>query len=388
MVSLLAKLFIKDNTDYSNPAVRRAYGTICSIVGIFLNILMFAGKYIAGIISNSISITADAFNNLSDAGSSIMTLIGFRLSGKKPDPDHPFGHGRVEYLSGLGVSIAIILMGFELLKSSVLKIFNPEPMETGLLAGAIMVAAILIKLYMAFYNSGIGKKIDSAAMRSVAADSLSDTISTAVVLFSMILYHFTEINIDAYAGVLVAVLILYTGINSAKDTMSPLLGTAPDPEFVQRIEDIVMDHEHIVGIHDLIVHDYGPGRVFVSLHAEVPGNEDIYMLHDEVDNAEYNLKKELGCQAVIHMDPVCTDDEEVLKMKEKVVEIVKGIDDIFSIHDFRMVPGDTHTNLIFDVVVPAKYEKSNDELNTIITEAVQEKCEGCFAVIVVEQSFV
>lgn len=388
MVSLLAKLFIKDNTDYSNPAVRRAYGTICSIVGIFLNILMFAGKYIAGIISNSISITADAFNNLSDAGSSIMTLIGFRLSGKKPDPDHPFGHGRVEYLSGLGVSIAIILMGFELLKSSVLKIFNPEPMETGLLAGAIMVAAILIKLYMAFYNSGIGKKIDSAAMRSVAADSLSDTISTAVVLFSMILYHFTEINIDAYAGVLVAVLILYTGINSAKDTMSPLLGTAPDPEFVQRIEDIVMDHEHIVGIHDLIVHDYGPGRVFVSLHAEVPGNEDIYMLHDEVDNAEYNLKKELGCHAVIHMDPVCTDDEEVLKMKEKVVEIVKGIDDIFSIHDFRMVPGDTHTNLIFDVVVPAKYEKSNDELNTIITEAVQEKCEGCFAVIVVEQSFV
>ncbi len=388
MVTLLSKFFIKDRENYSDPKVRRAYGTLCSIVGILLNILMFIGKYIAGVVSKSISITADAFNNLSDAGSSIITLFGFRLSGKAPDPDHPFGHGRIEYLSGLGVSIAIVVMGFELMKSSVTKIIHPEPIEASLLAGGIMVASILIKVYMAVYNRGIGKKIDSAAMKSVAADSLSDTVSTVVVLLSMIVSHFTSVNIDAYAGVLVAALILYTGFTSARDTVSPLLGNAPSHEFVQKIQEIVLRQEHVVGIHDLIVHDYGPGRVFISLHAEVPGNEDIFVIHDEIDNAEMELQKMLGCHAVIHMDPVCVDDGFILETKEKVNGIVKGIDPVFSIHDFRMVPGDTHTNLIFDLVVPAKYKLSNEEVGKIAKERIEAQEKGCFAVITVEQSYI
>lgn len=388
MVTLLSRWFVKNRENYSDPAVRRAYGTLCSAVGIFLNILMFAGKYIAGVISKSISITADAFNNLSDAGSSIITLFGFRLSGKAPDRDHPFGHGRIEYLSGLGVSIAIVVMGFELMKSSVEKIIHPEPIEASFLAGGIMVASILIKVYMAVYNRKIGKKIDSAAMKSVAADSLSDTVSTAVVLISMVISHFTSINIDAYAGILVAALILYTGVTSARDTVSPLLGNPPSHEFVQHIQETVLKQEHIVGIHDLIVHDYGPGRVFVSLHAEVPGNEDIFMLHDEIDNAEIELQKTLGCHAVIHMDPVCVDDGVVLETKEKVTAIVKEIDPVFSIHDFRMVPGDTHTNLIFDLVVPANYKISNDEVGRIAKQKIEAQENGCFAVITVEQSYI
>lgn len=388
MVSLLAKALIKNGDDFSNPAVRRAYGSLCSIVGILLNFIAFAGKYIAGTLSNSISITADAFNNLTDAASSVITLFGFRLSGKKPDPDHPFGHGRIEYLSGLAVSIMIFVMGFELLQSSVEKILNPEPMEPSLLVGAIMVVSIGIKFYMAYYNTKIGKKIDSAAMMSVATDSISDTISTFVVLASMIFYHITDVNVDPYAGLLVSVLILYAGYNSAKETISPLLGQAPAPNFVLAVEEIVRQQCHVVGIHDLIVHDYGPGRVFVSLHAEVPGNEDIYMLHDEIDNAERMLEEMLHCHAVIHMDPVSTDDEELNKVKEVVIGIVEGLDPAFSIHDFRMVPGTTHDNLIFDLVVPANYKMTYEEVNKLAKETIESQCEGCFAVITVEQSYV
>ncbi|MBQ6753019.1 MAG: cation transporter [Clostridia bacterium] len=388
MIKLLSKFFIKDNENYTSPTVRRAYGTLCSIVGIFLNLLMFAGKYIAGTIAHSISITADAFNNLSDAGSSIITLLGFRLAGKKPDPDHPFGHGRVEYLSGLAVSLLILLMGFELMKSSVQKVFHPEPIEASLLAGGIMVAAILIKLYMAFYNKTVGRKIDSAAMGAVAADSLSDTISTVVALAAMILSKFTSFNIDAYAGIFVALLILKTGFESVRDTVAPLLGQAPDPEFVKQIEEIALEQEHILAIHDLIVHDYGPGRIFVSLHAEVPGDEDVYILHDEIDNAEVQLKTRLNCEAVIHMDPVAVNDEDVNKMKEAVIKAVKSVDPIITIHDFRMVPGETHTNLIFDAVVPANYKMSNEEVGKLLKAEVEEHCFKCFAVITVEQSYV
>ncbi|MDD6808254.1 MAG: cation diffusion facilitator family transporter [Oscillospiraceae bacterium] len=388
MVTLLSKIFIKNSTDYKNPIVRRAYGTLCSIVGILLNILMFAGKYIAGVISNSVSITADAFNNLSDAASSIITLLGFRFSGKKPDPTHPFGHGRIEYISGLAVSFAILLMGFELLKDSITKIIHPEPVTPSLLAGGIMVAAILIKIYMAVYNSGIGKKIDSATMKSVAADSLSDTASTTVVLVSMIIYHFTNINIDAYAGVLVALLILYTGFTSAKETIAPLLGAAPDAEFVKEIEETVMESPYIVGIHDLIVHDYGPGRLFVSLHAEVPADEDVFLLHDEIDNAEVRLKKRLSCESTIHMDPIATNDEALNAYKSQVGKIIKEYDEILSFHDFRMVPGPTHTNLIFDVVVPANYRKTNELVKEEVQELVQKECKDCFAIIKVEQSYV
>lgn len=388
MVSLLAKTLIKNGDDFSNPAVRRAYGALCSVVGILLNFIAFAGKYIAGTLSNSISITADAFNNLTDAASSVITFVGFRLSGKKPDPDHPFGHGRIEYLSGLAVSIMIFVMGFELFQSSIDKIRNPEPVEPSILVGIIMVVSILIKFYMAYYNSKIGKKIDSAAMMSVATDSISDTISTFVVLLSMVFYYFTDINIDPYAGLLVSCLILYAGCNSAKETISPLLGKAPDPNFVLAVEEIVRQQCHIVGIHDLIVHDYGPGRVFVSLHAEVPGNEDIYMLHDEIDNAERTLEELLHCHAVIHMDPVSTDDDELNAIKQVVTNLIEGLDPAFSIHDFRMVPGTTHNNLIFDLVVPSNYKMTYEEVNALAKEKIENECEGCFAVITVEQSYV
>ena len=387
MISILSKIFIKDANDFTSPAIRRAYGTLCSIVGIFLNVLMFAGKYIAGTIANSVSITADAFNNLSDAGSSIITLLGFRLAGRKPDPDHPFGHGRIEYLSGLAVSILILLMGFELMKSSVTKFIHPEPVEASLLAGGIMVAAILIKVYMAFYNKTIGKKIDSAAMAAVAADSLSDTISTVVVLISMILSKFIDFPIDAVAGIFVAILILKTGFDSVRDTVAPLLGQAPDPELVKQIEEIVMKQEHVVGIHDFIVHDYGPGRLFVSLHAEVPGDVDIFELHDEIDNAEFELRDVIGCEPTIHMDPIDLNNEHLSELKEKVAAIIKEYDDVLSFHDFRMVPGETHTNLIFDVVVPAKYKKSNSQVNEELKEIIHSKLD-CFAVIIVEQSYV
>ncbi|MCQ2460712.1 MAG: cation diffusion facilitator family transporter [Clostridia bacterium] len=349
---------------------------------------MFAGKFIAGNIANSVSITADAFNNLSDAGSSIITLFGFRLAGKKPDPDHPFGHGRIEYLSGLAVSVLILLMGFELMKSSITKLIHPEPVEASLLAGGIMVAAILIKLYMAFYNKTIGKKIDSAAMAAVAADSLSDTISTVVVLVSMILSKFIDFPIDAVAGIFVALLILKTGLESVRDTVAPLLGQTPDPEFVKQIEEITMESPYIVGIHDLIVHDYGPGRVFISLHAEVPDNEDVFVLHDEIDNAEFRLKDRLGCEVTIHLDPIDVDNEHVAQMKEEVAKILKEYDEVLTFHDFRMVPGETHTNLIFDVVVPAKYKMTNEEVHDAIKAEVEEHCFKCFAVITVEQPYV
>lgn len=387
MISILSKIFIKDANDFTSPAIRRAYGTLCSIVGIFLNVLMFAGKYIAGTIANSVSITADAFNNLSDAGSSIITLLGFRLAGRKPDPDHPFGHGRIEYLSGLAVSILILLMGFELMKSSVTKLIHPEPVEASLLAGGIMVAAILIKVYMAFYNKTIGKKIDSAAMAAVAADSLSDTISTVVVLISMILSKFIDFPIDAVAGIFVAILILKTGFDSVRDTVAPLLGQAPDPELVKQIEEIVMKQEHVVGIHDFIVHDYGPGRLFVSLHAEVPGDVDIFELHDEIDNAEFELRDVIGCEPTIHMDPIDVNNEHLAELKEAVAKIIKEYDEVLTFHDFRMVPGETHTNLIFDVVVPAKYKKANSQVNEELKEIIHSKLD-CLAVIMVEQSYV
>ena len=387
MIIILSKIFIKDANDFTSPAIRRAYGTLCSIVGIFLNVLMFAGKYIAGTIANSVSITADAFNNLSDAGSSIITLLGFRLAGRKPDPDHPFGHGRIEYLSGLAVSVLILLMGFELMKSSVTKLIHPEPVEASLLAGGIMVAAILIKVYMAFYNKTIGKKIDSAAMAAVAADSLSDTISTVVVLISMILSKFIDFPIDAVAGIFVAILILKTGFDSVRDTVAPLLGQAPDPELVKQIEEIVMKQEHVVGIHDFIVHDYGPGRLFVSLHAEVPGDVDIFELHDEIDNAEFELRDVIGCEPTIHMDPIDVNNEHLAELKEAVAKIIKEYDEVLTFHDFRMVPGETHTNLIFDVVVPAKYKKANSQVNEELKEIIHSKLD-CFAVIIVEQSYV
>lgn len=367
MISLLAKIFIKGNSKDS----RKAYGKLCSIVGIFLNVCLFAGKYFAGVITGSIAVTADAFNNLSDAGSSFITLVGFSLAGKKPDTDHPYGHGRMEYISGFVVAIAIILMGFELGKSSIAKILKPEVIDTGALAMVILVASILVKLYMFSYNYAVGKKIDSAAMKATATDSLSDSVATFVVLLSVLAARFFDINIDGWCGTAVAAFILFAGYNAAKDTLDPLLGKLPEPEFVKDIEETVMKHSMVTGIHDLVVHDYGPGRVMISLHAEVPGNLDIFDIHEEIDNIELELKDKFGCDAVIHMDPVETDNELLTALKAKISDLVVSMYEGAMIHDFRMVQGKGHTNIIFDVVIPFSCKDTTKEITQKILQAVK-----------------
>ncbi|MBQ0038409.1 MAG: cation transporter [Clostridiales bacterium] len=387
MISLLAKWFIKDRDNVTDPNVRRAYGQLCGLVGIGLNILLFAGKFFAGIISGSIAITADAFNNLSDAGSSVVTLLGFRLAGRKPDPEHPFGHGRIEYISGLVVAGLILLMGVELGKSSCDKILHPEAVDFSVLAIVILLVSVAVKLYMSIYNARIGKKIHSAAMNATAADSRSDAISTSAVLLAMLVAKFTSLMIDGYVGLIVAVLILISGIKAAKETIEPLLGQAPEKEFVDEIEKIVMAHQPICGIHDMVVHDYGPGRVMISLHAEVPADRDILALHDVIDNAEAALRRELQCEAVIHMDPIVVNDE-MDALRGQVSELVKTVDSRITIHDFRMVPGNTHTNLIFDAVVPHDKSIVKSEVERQIKELVRRMDGNYFAVVLVENSYV
>lgn len=387
MVALLAKIFIKEKDD--KLKIRRSYGMLCGVVGILLNILLFLGKFLAGTISNSIAITADAVNNLSDAGSSFVTLIGFKLAGAKPDPEHPFGHGRMEYVSGLAVAAAILLMAYELIRDSVLKILHPEETEFSALVVIILVASILTKLYMAYYNRRIGTQIDSAAMKATAMDSLSDTCATAVVLIATLVGHYTGLHIDGWCGVLVGLFILYAGINAAKETLDPLLGQPPEDAFVEEIEQIVMAHERVCGIHDLIVHDYGPGRQIISLHAEVPAEGNMLEIHDVIDNIENELKTKLGCDATIHMDPIITTDEHIRELKETVVTIVKGIGEMLSIHDFRVVTGPTHTNLIFDVIVPFKFRITDEELTSMIQTTVKEHLGSNYYVVMkVDKAYV
>ncbi|MCM1216193.1 MAG: cation diffusion facilitator family transporter [Lachnospiraceae bacterium] len=388
MITLLSKIFIRENSDIKSPATRQAYGMLCGAVGIFLNLCLFAGKFFAGLVSHSIAITADAFNNLSDAGSSIITLIGFKMAGQKPDPHHPFGHGRIEYISGLLVAILILLMGVELLETSVSKIFHPEELSFSPLILVILVVSILVKCYMSYYNRTLGKKLDSAAMLATAADSFSDSLATAVVLLSTLISHFTGLAIDGWCGILVGLFICYSGYSAAKDTISPLLGQAPDSEFVQQVNDIVMDHRTILGIHDLIVHNYGPGRTLISLHAEVPADGDILELHDLIDTIEHELRNTLNCHAVIHMDPVCVGDEETLRLKELVKGYLAEIDGQITMHDFRIVTGPTHTNLIFDVVVPYGFPMEDEALISAISERVRRDNPDYFTVIEVDQAMV
>ena len=387
MLKLLTRLFIRDSENVRDARVRRAYGTLCGVYGIFLNILLFAGKYFAGMISGSVAITADAFNNLSDAGSSVITLLGFAVAAKKPDPEHPFGHGRFEYLAGFVLSALIVVMGVELGKSSIEKILSPAPVEAGLLPAAILLVSIAVKLYMSAYNRAVGKKIGSAAMEATAMDSLSDCAATAAVLAATLIGHFTSLQIDGWCGIVVAALVLWAGIQAARDTISPLLGQPPAPEFVQRIEEIVLSSPVVQGIHDLIVHDYGPGRVMISLHAEVPAHGDIMALHDEIDNIEQRLRRELGCAATIHMDPIVTDDKLTAETRERVAQLVRGIDEHITIHDFRMVTGPTHTNVIFDAVVPFKFRLSDHEVEQEIQAAVKRLDSSYFAVVQIDRDY-
>lgn len=384
MISLLARLFLKPE---SNTDLRKAYGTLCGAVGIVLNVLLFLGKLLAGMLSGSIAITADAFNNLSDSGSSFVTLLGFHLAGQKPDSHHPFGHGRMEYLSGLVVAMLILLMGMELLRSSILKILNPEPVEFSPLVMVILCVSIAVKLYMSFYNRHLGKQLDSAAMLATAADSLSDSIATAAVLAATLVGHYQGLLIDGWVGILVALFVFWSGIKAIRETVDPLLGTPPTHEFVEQIRDIVMDSPGIIGIHDLIVHDYGPGRRMISLHAEVSASEDVLSLHDEIDNVEKALQEQLGCHAVIHMDPLVTDDSAAEETRQRVLALVHCIDDAISIHDFRMVAGPSHTNVIFDAVVPFGFRLTDAEVEQKIKTIVRTLDGNYFAVVNVERSY-
>lgn len=388
MITFLASLFIKDSKNYKEPSVRQAYGVLSGAVGIGLNILLFFGKWLAGTISGSIAITADAFNNLSDAGSSIITLIGFRLSGQEPDPEHPFGHGRMEYISGLLVSVAILVMGFELIGSSIGKLRSPEPIESSALVFGILIASILVKLYMFFYNHSLSKKIESAAMKATSVDSLSDTVATTLVLIATLISKYTGLLLDGWFGILVGLFILYTGGSTLKETIDLLLGQPPKQEFIGEVKEIVLGHSMVHGVHDLIVHDYGPGRVMISLHAEVDVNGDIQDIHEQIDHIEHELQEKLHCSATIHMDPIVTDDKEVLAMKAKVEEMVHFLDESFSMHDFRMVKGSTRTNLIFDVEVPRKTSYTDNEIVNWLKERIHELPESkYFAVIQIDHEY-
>ena len=371
MFQLLSKLFIKNHEDYTDPKVRQSYGILAGAVGILLNFLLFAAKALAGLLSHSIAITADAFNNLSDAGSSVITLIGFRLSGQEADSDHPYGHGRIEYLSGLVVAAIILLMGVELIKSSFSKILHPELPDFSPVIVFILTLSILVKLYMYMYNHRISVRIDSAAMKATAADSLNDCIATAAVLASSLIGHFTGFSIDGWCGLVVGIFILRAGIEAARDTIDPLLGKAPDPAFVEHIRSIVLSHPEVLDVHDLLVHDYGPGRMMISLHAEVPAEGDFLKLHDIIDNIERELQTTLSCSAVIHMDPVLTKDSETSRLHEIVSSLAKQLDPSVSVHDLRLVKGPTHTNVIFDVAVPFQFRMDDPEIRAYFSEKIR-----------------
>lgn len=387
MITFLSKIFIKDNENTSLPVVKQAYGVLCGAVGILLNVLLFTGKFLIGTFIGSIAITADAFNNLSDAGSSVVTLIGFKLAGQKPDSEHPFGHGRMEYLSGFIVSIIIILMGTELLKTSIDKIMSPTEVQYSGVAILILGISILVKLYMAFYNTKIGKKINSVTMGAVAADSISDCLATALVLIVAVFSRFTSFHIDAYCGVAVALFILYTGIYSAKKTIDSILGQPVSQEFVKKIEQVVTKRKEILGIHDMLVHDYGLGRVMISLHAEVSSKADMIEIHDIIDNIEKEISDMYGCNAVIHMDPIETDNVEINTAREKIEDLVKVIDESITIHDFRMVKGPTHINVIFDVVVPYHLSLSDEEVKSKVARLVRSLERNYIAVINIDKMY-
>ena len=387
MINLLVKTFVKNSEDIDNPQVRQSYGVFAGIVGIICNVLLFSFKFIAGIITGAVSISADAFNNLSDAGSSVITLIGFKMAGKSPDSEHPYGHGRVEYLSGLLVASIIIIMAIELFKSSVEKIMHPEVMEFSLLSVIILVGSILMKMWMALFNTRLGNKISSAAMKATATDSMSDCIATTVVLVSLFISSFSGYNIDGIAGVIVAVFVFLAGIDAANDTIQPLLGKPPEKEFVNEITSCILEDKRIMGIHDMIVHDYGPGRVFVTVHAEIPYEMDMLKAHDIIDMAEHKVSQKFHCGITIHMDPVVTDDASINELKNVSQQVIQNIDPQISMHDFRVVTGPHRTNLIFDIVIPFGYKIPDEVLKKKIRDDIFAVKDNFYANITIDKSY-
>ncbi len=386
MIGLLSRIFIKDKNNVASAGVRRAYGVLCGAFGIFLNLVLSAAKFFAGAVSGSISVTADAFNNLTDAAASLVELVGFRLSGSKPDPDHPFGHGRIEYISGLIVSFITVVVGFELGKSSVSKIISGEETEFSVAALIILCVSVLVKLYMAYYNRRVGKMISSPAMHAVFIDSLSDCAATAAVLLAMIVSRIFSINIDGYCGCVIAVFIMFSGVRSVIETASPLLGTSPSKELTETIENTVMTHPGIFGVHDLIVHDYGPGRMMISLHVEVRSDSKLLEIHTVVDGIERELQEKLGCSAVIHIDPVEVDDELTTTLRRKVTGIAAAIDSRITIHDFRIVKDGQIRKILFDAAVPYDATVSERDIKSRIQRELSAIDERYVAVVDIDRS--
>mgnify|MGYP001623856294 FL=1 len=387
MTNLLIKLFIKDN-DVSNLETRGKYGMLSSATGIVVNILLSIVKLVIGIIANSISIISDALNNITDVGSSVVTMIGFKISQKKIDKDHPWGHGRMEYITAFIVDIIILMVGFELLKSSIDKIIHPELPAVNNVTIIILVIAVLTKLWLFLFYKKIAKTIDSNAIKGNAYDSISDSVSTLVVLISAIVAKLCGISIDGYASLIVSVFILFTGYKAIKETVDLLLGMKPDPEFIKDIEEEAKKYDMISGIHDIMVHDYGPGRKIVSFHAEVPADGDICKVHDIIDQMEQDLFEKFNCITTIHMDPIVVDNKEINDMRDFTEKIVKELNPEFSIHDFRMTDGGKRVNLIFDLVVPRDKEYDKEEIIKNVQQKIHEKDKKYFAVIKVETSYI
>lgn len=387
MTNFLIKLFIKDK-NVKDAKVRTKYGTLSSLTGIVVNFILSVTKVVIGIISNSMSIISDGLNNITDAGSSVITMIGFKMSQKKVDDDHPWGHGRMEYIAAFIVNMLIILVGIELFQSSIDKIINPVKPDISTITIIILVIAIIAKLWLFFFYKKIAKIINSEAIKGNAYDSISDVISTFVVLLSAIVAKFANISIDGYVSILVSIFILFTGFKALKETVDILLGSKPDPELVKGIEEFTKKYDMIVGIHDMMIHDYGPGRKIVSFHAEVPANSDICMAHDIIDQMEQDIYEEFNCITTIHMDPIEVDDEEINKMREITEKIVKEINENYSIHDFRMTNGGGRINLIFDLVIPREEKVDSDKLKVQVQQKIHSENPKYYAVPKVECSYV
>ena len=387
MGKLLIRIFVKDHENTDDPRVRERYGKFAGVVGIVSNLILCIMKILIGLVSRSIAIIADGINNLADASSSIITLVGFKLASQPEDEDHPYGHARIEYLTGLFISIVIIVIGRQLLRTSIDKILHPDPLEFSCLTIIILVAAILIKLWQSMFNRSIGRKIRSVTLMATAADSRNDVISTSVVLISVIVGKFTGIQIDGYMGCLVALFIIWSGIQLVRETTSPLLGEAPDQELVDSIAEIVKKEPGVLGIHDLMVHNYGPGKIFASMHIEVDADGDLMESHDMIDNIEKTVKEALRVEFVVHMDPVKTDDPLITKMKKIIADALQPLDGVDNIHDFRIVPGPTHTNIIFDVVLSAGCRLSEKEITEIAAEAARAADEKFYVVITFDRAY-
>lgn len=389
MTNLLIRNFVKNFEDIDDASVRTSYGVLASVVGIICNVFLFIIKFFIGFTMNSISVMADGFNNLSDAASSVIGYVGVKMAEKPADREHPFGHGRMEYVAALIVSFLVIEMGFTFLKSSIGKISNPEEITFEMIPFLILVLSIGVKIWMAFFNRKIGKRIQSKVMLATAADSMGDVITTSTTLCSILIYVLFHINVDALAGILVSLVVMWAGIGIAKDTLQPLLGEAADPAFAKQIQEEVETYDGIVGTHDLMIHNYGPNRSIASIHAEVPRDEDIEVSHEIVDRIEREVSKKLGIFLIIHMDPVELKDEKILGMKETLHEVMKTLDENVTFHDFRVVQGTQQINLIFDIVVPFTYKDEQvKKLKQAIKKKMKEVDPRYHCVITIDKSYI